>query len=136
MTAPQATLQLADRVVEHRGEIHSDGFGADGRAPAMAGDHDLLGRLSLARIRLVIQFDVIADDIVIQVIESAQFLGDQRSVAVGPGDVVACDDDLDWRVHLGLPEDVELEFIRPLCVRTFSTVSPYSCSRPSPREFR
>jgi hypothetical protein len=52
--------------------------------------------------------------------------GDQRPVAVGPGDVVARDDDFDCRVHLGLPEVVELEFIRLLGVRTFSTALPYS----------
>jgi hypothetical protein len=107
MAPPQLSLQLADRIVEHCGEIYSGGFGTHGWAPAVAGDHDPLGRLRLARIRLVAQLDVITDGVTIQMIESAEFPCDHQSVTVGPGDVVACDDDLDCRVHLGLPEVVE-----------------------------
>jgi hypothetical protein len=107
VVAAQSTRERADGGIQHGVGVGSAGFGAHSGALAAAGDHDPEGRLRLPGVLLAVQFDVMAKDVTVEVVEVGQLVGDVRTVMVGNSDVATCHDDLGWDVHHDLPGSVD-----------------------------
>src|SRR5918999_1838011 len=63
------------------------GLGADDRSPGEAGDLHPLAAVGLARILLVEELDIDADDLIVIALDLAELVADQHPIVVGHLDV-------------------------------------------------